>query len=130
MKDLIKLLVAFSVLIPLFAIAGIYSYGQWMQLSAEKTTVTTTTTIDSGKDDEIVASIYNKYAQSSALIGTAITATSNNGVVTLTGSVTAQSQADEAVSAAKSIQGVKDVISNINVTTGPKPTPLKVTPKY
>jgi hypothetical protein len=82
-------------------------------------------------DDEIVTAVYAKFAKTPALIGTEITANSVNGIVTLNGTVTAQSQADAAVEAAQSIGGVKGVRSTINVTTNPdlnKPAPL--TPKY
>jgi osmotically-inducible protein OsmY len=85
------------------------------------TTTTTTTTIDT--DAGIVSAIYTKYAKDSALIGTDITVTSQNSFVVLEGNVTMQSQADEAVQAAKSVPGVKDVKSNISIKTNPKEPP-------
>lgn len=85
--------------------------------------VTTTTTSKTSKiDDDIVSAIYSKYAKESALIGTSLIVSSKDGIVTISGTVTAQSQADQAVIAAKTINGVKDVRSNINVTTNPKIT--------
>ena len=80
---------------------------------------TTTSTTSNSKDDDIVSAVYAKYAKDPALIGTALTVNSQNGVVTINGTVTGQAQADEASIAAKSISGVKDVRSNINVTTNP-----------
>lgn len=77
-------------------------------------------------DDDIITAVYAKFAKTPALIGTKITANSVNGVVTLNGTVTAQSQADAAVEAAKTISAVKDVRSEIVVTTNPdlnKPNP-------
>lgn len=95
------------------------------------TTVTVTTTVDTGVDDRIVTAIYAKYAKDAALIGTNLTVTSKNGIVTLNGKVTAQSQADEAVQVAKSIDGVKDVRSSIIVTTNPDTIkPPTVIPNY
>lgn len=70
-------------------------------------------------DQDIVTAIYAKFAKDPALIGTTITAVSQIGVVTLSGTVTAQSQADAAAIDAKSVPGVKDVRSTINVTTNP-----------
>lgn len=85
-----------------------------------KSTVTrSTTTSVNSNDDAIVSAIYARYAKDSALIGTALTVSCKNGIVTLNGSVTAQSQADEAVIVAKSISGVNDVRSSINVKTNP-----------
>lgn len=97
--------------------------------TTEATPSRTTISTRSPLDDNIVSAIYAKYAKDSALIGTNINANSENGIVTLTGTVTAQSQADAAVIAAKSVKGVKDVRSNINVITNPKPTPKPI-PNY
>ena len=82
-------------------------------------TKTSTTTVVSDNDAKIVADIYAKYAKESALIGTNIEAKSEDGFVTISGTVTAQSQEDQAITVAKSIPGVKDVISEINVLTNP-----------
>ena len=101
-----------------------------------KTTITTTTTTNinttsahNDNDDKIVSAIYTKYAKDPALTGTQITVTSQNGIVTLNGTVTGQAQADEAVIAAKSVNGVKDVRSAILVTTNPPKTPTRI-PNY
>ena len=100
--------------------------------TTESTTYTTTTTnTKTSKDDDIVSAIYSKYAQESALDATSLTVSSQNGIVTVSGTVTAQSQADEAVIAAKSIPGVKDVRSSISVTTNPNANkPGKPAPNY
>lgn len=76
----------------------------------------------SDADQLIVSTIYAKYSKSAALIGTGINVLSQDGIVSLTGNVTAQSQADEAASLAKSTLGVKDVRSSIVVLTHPPST--------
>lgn len=78
-------------------------------------------------DQKIIAAIYEKFGKSAALVGTQLTVKSENGFVTISGRVTAQSQADDAVTQAKTIIGVKDVKSEIIVTTkptGPLPEPV------
>jgi len=85
-------------------------------------TITTTTTTDatpSATDERIMNMIYDKFHKTAALIGTALTVNSSKGTVTISGTVTSQSQADAAVDAAKSIPGVEGVTSNITVTTNP-----------
>lgn len=97
----------------------------------QSTTYTTTTsTTSSSVDDDIVSAVYTKYAKDPALIGTTLTVSSQNGIVTVSGTVTAQSQADEASIAAKSVNGVKDVRSNIKVTTNPNPYKSPSRPNY
>ena len=82
-------------------------------------------------DDDIVSAVYAKYAKDPALIGTTLTVSSQNGIVIIGGTVTAQSQADEASIAAKSVNSVKDVRSSINVITNPSfNKPTKTTPNY
>lgn len=99
--------------------------GFWPPIFADtgtSVTVTTTTTNDNSMneaDTRIVSEIYAQYAKDSALIATALTVNCKDGIVTLTGTVTAQSQADQAVISAKSVAGVKDVRSSIVVTTNP-----------
>lgn len=88
--------------------------------TTESTTYSTTTSSTSNSsDDDIVSAIYSKYAKESALTGTTLTVSSQNGVVTISGTVTAQAQADEASIAAKSVAGVKEVKSSVNVITNP-----------
>jgi len=98
----------------------------------DNTTVTTTSTTTSVNDVDanIVTAIYAKYKKDATLTGTEITATSNNGIVTLDGTVTMQSQADEAIQVAKSIPNVKDVRSTINIKTGLKTPTTTNAPKY
>lgn len=93
-------------------------------------TTVTVTASSTAEDDNIVSAIYAKYAKESALIGTNLTVTSANGIVTINGSVTAQSQADQAVIVAKKIGGVKDVRSLINVTTKPVTNKQAPAPNY
>ena len=88
-----------------------------------KTTITTTTIpVDVGPSDadqRLVNMVYSKFVNVSALTGTTLTVTAQNGVVTISGAVVSQSQADAAVEAARAIPFVKNVISNITVTTNP-----------
>lgn len=99
------------------------------------TTLHVTTEVNTGPapmseaDQRIVAAIYDKYAKSAALVGTAIKAVSQNGVVTLSGNVTAQSQADEAVSIAKATPGVSLVNTEIVVKTNSNPPSNSLTPQ-
>lgn len=100
--------------------------------STAKTTVTnstTTTTVDNG-DARIVDMIYKKYAKDSVMNGTTLTVTCKNGVVNISGNVTATSQAEEAISVAKSIEGVKEVSSSINVVTNQTRTNQPESPHY
>lgn len=98
--------------------------------STSSTTHSTTTTTVNDGDANIVSAVYAKYAKDSALIGTTLTVSCSNGVVSVAGSVTAQSQADEAVIAAKAIPGVKDVRSTIQVMTHPNVKAPPKTPNY
>lgn len=102
--------------------------GTTRQSTTYSTTKTTTTTVN---DDKIVSLIYDRYGKDPALIYTNLTVTSENGVVTISGTVTAQSQADEAVIAAKKVPGVNDVRSDINVLSNPNANrPLTIPPHY
>jgi osmotically-inducible protein OsmY len=89
--------------------------------NGESTTYTTTTTTSTtvNPDDSIVSAVYDKFHKNPALIGTSLTVTSLNGIVTINGTVTAQAQADAAIADAKTIVGVNSVRSNIKVTTNP-----------
>jgi len=99
--------------------------------ATQSTTYTTTNSSTSNsRDDDIVSAIYAKYAKEPALLGTALTVSCQNGVVSISGTVTAQSQADEASIAAKSVSGVKDVKSSISVTTNPGPNKQTLSPNY
>lgn len=73
----------------------------------------------SDADANIISGIYTRFSRDSALTGTSLNVTSDNGVVTITGNVTQQSQADEAVLVVKAMPGVQTVISKINVLTNP-----------
>ena len=99
---------------------------------ASKTTVTksTTTVTVSDTDAKIIAAVYSKYAKEAALIGTKLTVNCADGNVTISGSVTTQSQNDAAVQAAKSVDGVKTVVSTIDVTTHPITTQPAPVSKY
>lgn len=93
------------------------------------TTTTTTTTTVSTNDTAIVSAIYADFAKSAALIGTNLSVNSQDGVVTVSGNVTEQAQADEALNIARSAAGVKEVRSSISVMTNP-PTNNTMAPRY
>jgi len=86
--------------------------------ATQSTTYSTTnsTTVNS-HDNDIISAVYKNYAQDPALTGTKLTVNFQNGILSVSGTVTAQSQADEAVIAAKKVPGVQDVRSSINVIT-------------
>lgn len=93
------------------------------------TTTTTTTTTVVTNDTGIVSAIYTNYAKSAALIGTNLSVNSQDGIVTVSGTVTGQAQADEALNIARSIAGVKEVRSSISVVTNPA-TNNTMAPRY
>lgn len=89
--------------------------------NATSTTVTTSKTVTNDNDSKIMGEIHNKFVKSTTLADTELTVTSDNGVVTISGTVTTQSQADEAVKIAKANSGVENVISQITVETKTNP---------
>lgn len=93
------------------------------------TTTTTTTTTVVTNDTGIVSEIYAGYAKSAALIGTNLSVNSQDGIVTVSGTVTEQAQADEALNIARSVAGVKEVRSSISVMTNPA-TNNTMAPRY
>ena len=73
-------------------------------------------------DAELLSTVKNKLAMESSLTGTTIVVTANNGIVTLTGDLNSNEQADTATQMAESIPGVKDVDTSkltVNGTTQP-----------
>lgn len=101
---------------------------------SSKTTITTTSIpVEMGiseEDGHIITAVYNKFAKVSALFGTSLTVSCENGVVTISGTVISQSQADAAIEAAKSVPFVRSVRSNINVTTNPGFNKSATVPNY
>jgi osmotically-inducible protein OsmY len=71
-------------------------------------------------DQKIVAAIYKQYAKEPALVGTDLIVLCKNGYVTISGTVNAPSQEEQAIIAAKKIPNVRDAISEIEITTHPK----------
>lgn len=117
MKMIATVLLIITLLGPVLALADTQTVTNVSQDSNNTSVTTTTTTIDTKQDEAIVAAIFAKYAKDPALIGTTLNVTSKGGIVTLTGKVTAQSQEDQAILSAKSVPGVQDVRSQIDVTT-------------
>jgi hyperosmotically inducible protein len=82
----------------------------------ETTTQTTTVSPSNATDDNsITASVQAKIAQDNSLSGTNVAVATQQGVVTLSGTVNSQAQANTVLNTAKSVAGVKDVKSNISV---------------
>jgi len=72
-------------------------------------------------DDVISTNIRSKISQDPLLTGANILVTTQGGVVTLSGTVSNQTQIDEAVKIAKTENGVTSVKSSINVPYGTPP---------
>src|SRR5579862_1416027 len=66
-------------------------------------------------DAKMSSDIQNKFSQDSGLASKQLTVQSNNGVVTLSGSVDNTAQRDAAGAQAASIAGVKTVINNLEI---------------
>lgn len=102
--------------------------------AVSSTTVTTTKQVVSDEDKKIEIELKDKFLRNTALTGTEVTAISENGIVKLTGTVTTQSQADEAIKIAKETPGVTHVESEITIKTktdpgtDPVPTPTPIPP--
>jgi hyperosmotically inducible protein len=67
------------------------------------------------KDTDITAKVKYALHEDNTTSGANIHVTTNNGVVTLTGQVQKHREAAEAVKAAKSTEGVRDVVNQIEV---------------
>lgn len=118
----ILLFLAFLVFNKAFAQAAPPAQNTIINTSPGTTIVIPTPPSTVESDGRIVASIYKSFGRDSALIGTNLTVVCKAGVVTLSGNVTAQSQADSAYLEAKRTPGVKEVISKIIVNTNPNST--------
>ena len=70
-------------------------------------------------DAEITSEIQNKFAQDSGLQDKQLTVQSANGAVTIAGNVDTQAQRDAAAKQAASVDGVKQVINNLQVAAAP-----------
>lgn len=68
-------------------------------------------------DDAIATSVEAHLGQDQRLRGLTITVSSDEGIVTLDGYVRSQAQANIAVDIAKAVNGVKEVRSNLNIST-------------
>jgi BON domain-containing protein len=66
-------------------------------------------------DAKISSDIQNKFSQDSGLSGKQLTVQANDGVVTLAGAVDNQAQRDAAARQAASVEGVKEVVNNLQV---------------
>ena len=93
--------------------------GTTMQsLQPSTTTVITTSPAPAVNDAAIASLVQKKIASDAVMVGTnIITITSSQGLVTISGTVSTQSQADAIVSDIKAIPGVKDVQSNVTISS-------------
>lgn len=76
-------------------------------------------------DSKISSDIQSKFSQDSGLATKQISVQSNNGVVTLSGTVDDGSQRDVASRDAASIPGVKEVVNNLTVGNAPAAAPTE-----
>jgi hyperosmotically inducible periplasmic protein len=67
------------------------------------------------EDGSITSAIKMKFANDEQVSASAIDVDTNNGNVTLNGTVSSQAEADRAVELAKTVSGVKSVKSNLTV---------------
>ena len=66
-------------------------------------------------DATITSAVKMKFARDETVKAFSINVDTKNGAVTLTGEVSSQAEANRAVSLARSVEGVKDVTSNLTV---------------
>jgi BON domain len=74
-------------------------------------------------DAKISSDIQNKFSQDSGLSAKQLSVQSNDGVVTLSGSVDNDAQRDAAARQAASIPGVKEIVNNLQVANASAPAP-------
>lgn len=74
-------------------------------------------------DAKITADIQGRFGQDSGLSSKQLGVQSENGVVTLSGMVDNQAQRDAASRQAASVEGVKEVVNNLQVGNAPAPQP-------
>jgi hyperosmotically inducible periplasmic protein len=67
------------------------------------------------EDGSITSAIKMKFANDEQVSASAIDVDTNNGDVTLNGTVSSQAEADRAVELAKTVSGVKSVKSNLTI---------------
>jgi len=67
-------------------------------------------------DDQIARNVQSKLASNATIASRQITASSNNGVVTLSGEVASEGERSAAANDAAQVEGVKTVINNLQVT--------------
>jgi hypothetical protein len=79
-------------------------------------------------DTQVSSEIQNKFSQDSGLSSKQLTVQASNGVVTLAGAVDNEAQRDAAARQAGSVNGVKEVINNLQVGVAantPQPAPVQ-----
>jgi len=80
-------------------------------------------------DAKISGQIQLKYSQDSGLSSRQLTVQASNGIVTLTGFVENDAQREAAARQAASVDGVKEVVNNLQVGNTTSPTPPAAEPK-
>jgi hypothetical protein len=87
-------------------------------------TISTTGCARKPDDAKVSSEIQNKFSQDSGLSSKQLTIQASNGVVTLTGFVDNDAQRAAAASQAASVEGVKEVVNNLQVgSPASRPTP-------
>ena len=74
-------------------------------------------------DAKITADVQSRFSQDSGLSSKQLSVQSDNGVVTLSGTVDNQAQRDAASRQAAAVEGVKEIVNNLQVGTAPAPQP-------
>ncbi|HUO15925.1 MAG TPA: BON domain-containing protein [Verrucomicrobiae bacterium] len=74
-------------------------------------------------DAKITADIQSRFSQDSGLSSKQLSVQSENGVVTLSGAVDNQAQRDAASRQAAAVEGVKEIVNNLQVGTAAAPQP-------
>lgn len=84
--------------------------------AADKTKEAASKTADAASDTWVTTKVKTKIVRDKALKGSSIEVSTNNGIVTLTGTVTTDAQRQHAIAVAKTIKGVKDVEDKTTVS--------------
>jgi hyperosmotically inducible protein len=84
--------------------------------AADKTKDAASKTADAASDTWITTKVKTKFVGDKALKGSSIEVSTNNGIVTLTGTVSTEAQRKHAITVAKATKGVKDVEDKTTVS--------------
>jgi len=92
--------------------------GEAVGTAAEKTKEAAGKSADVASDTWITTKVKSKFVGEKTLKGSDITVTTDNGVVTLTGTVPSEAAHTRAIAVAKGTKGTKEVVDKLTVTGG------------